>query len=64
MRADVLPFERPDRKLCGNARCIKKVRPRLPGNDPAFCSYGCGVEGQPEHVQVTLRRSYNDESQS
>lgn len=33
------------------------MRRTLPGNEEAYCSYGCGLHSQPNHAAATLKRT-------
>lgn len=33
--------------------CKRKVIKQLASNEPAYCDYTCGVNGQPEHAAAT-----------
>jgi len=44
----VLPFAAPTSDHCGF--CGKVMRRSLLTNQPAYCSFDCGVAGQPEAV--------------
>lgn len=37
--------------------CGKPMKRRSEENDPAYCTYECGANGQPEHVRKVLRNT-------
>jgi hypothetical protein len=41
--------------LCGF--CGKAIKRRSSRNDPAYCSYQCGGDGQPDKVRIALHVS-------
>lgn len=51
MTAEILPF-RSLRGKCGV--CGRTMKKRFVGNDPAYCSYEHGLEGQPEHARAAV----------
>jgi len=55
----VLLFKKPEENKC--AHCTLKFHPR--SNNAAqdgYCSYDCGVRGQPDKARRTLRRVRGD----
>lgn len=52
MSAILLRFTRKFRKLC--AVCRKPFLQQDTAGDPSFCSYSCGVKGQPDHVASAI----------
>ena len=51
-------FLRPRESRC--AHCGKGIFLRSSLNEPGYCSYECGVLGQPEHAAVSSRNLYGE----
>lgn len=51
----VLPFERPEPLQCQCGHCDKLMTRRSVSNKPAFCSYDCGLYGQPDNSGFCIK---------
>lgn len=52
MEAEVYRFAPLPETTVKCACCGREMIRHNPGNNPAYCKYGCGATAQPEHVSV------------
>lgn len=54
MIADIIVMAQGYRRKCRCSYCGGPMKKRMASNDPAYCTYECGTNGQPAKAKDTI----------
>lgn len=57
MSAVIYKFPTRRRVVCDSSLCKRRFITSAEADTPAYCSYACGVEGQPDHSAAVNPRA-------